>query len=162
MMRTLISLLAFTVSAHALTFTDGYAEGWAERHGPQFFFNWSMKDIVTIRRALDKLEEDHLRDRDGIDDYLMGRRARIIEKLDTNAGIVLGGDGAAYRWMSLSETTLVGIAVSRDRYCRPEDQDVGDLEFLAAGVDCYVKNRDAVELFDRIKKTEHASPGGSR
>jgi hypothetical protein len=159
MMRALLILLMFTSPLSALTFQDGYTESWGEQHGPQFLFDWSAQDIATIRRALDNLEEMHLKDRAGIDDYLDGRRARVVEKLDTNSGIVLLPDGA-YRRMTLLETTLVGFAVSRDRYCRPEEQDIDELDFLAAGVDCYVKNRAAIELFSRLEKTKHDLPGG--
>jgi hypothetical protein len=35
------------------------------------------------RRALDKLEEEHLKDPAGLDDYVMGQRARILKKLES-------------------------------------------------------------------------------
>ena len=147
------------VPAHSLTFEDGRNVGWAEEHGAQFLLPWSAQDIATIRRALDKMEEQHLT-LGYFDKYMMGRRARIIEKLDTYSFIVLGADGTVFRWVTNPEITLVGFAVSRDRYCRAEDQDVDELEFLAAGVECYVRNRAAIELFGRIEKAQHMMPGG--
>lgn len=159
---SLLALLLVTTSAHSLTFEDGFNEGWAEQHGPQFLLPWSAQDIATIRRALDKLEDEHLKYKDGIDDYLMGRRARILEKLDTFSFIVLGADGTAFRWVTTPEITMVGFAVSRDRYCRAEDQDVDELGFLEAGVECYIRNRAAIELFGRIEKAQHMMPGGKQ
>lgn len=142
-----------------LTFEDGFNETWGEQHGPQFLLPWSAEDIATVRRALDKTEEQHLT-LGYFDEYLMGRRERIIEKLDTYSFIVLGTDGTVFRWVTNPEIILVGLVVSRDRYCRPEDQDVDELGFLEAGVECYVRNRAAIELFGRIEKAKHMMPGG--
>jgi hypothetical protein len=164
---------ALTASAHSerLTFADGFNEGWAERHGPQFLLAWSQADIATVRRALDKLEEEHLKDHAGIDDYLMGQRARILKKLE-HPGFFMYGmywdieltDAAGRPWrlqpMSGKEVTLTGFAVSRDRYCRPEDQDIDELDILAVGVECYIRNIAAIALFERIAKSRHVTPGG--
>jgi hypothetical protein len=143
-----------------LTFEDGFNEGWAEQHGPQFLLPWSAQDIATIRRALDKLEDEHLRDKAGIDDYLMGRVERIREKLDTFSFIVLGSDGTVFRWVTNPELTLVGFAVSRDRYCRAEDQDVDERDIPAVILECFERDRQAVQLFERIEKARHMMPGG--
>jgi hypothetical protein len=62
--------------------------------------------------------------------------------------------------MSGKELTLTGFAVSRDRYCRPEDQHIDDLRFLAAGVECYVRNTAAIALFKRIETSRHVTSGG--
>jgi hypothetical protein len=145
------------VSAHSLTFEDGFNESWGEQHGPQFLLPWSAQDIATIRRALDKMEEQHLRLR-YFDEYMMGRRARIIEKLDTYSFIVLGSDGTVFRWVTYPELFLVGLTVSRDRYCRPEDQDTEDM--FEAGAYCAIVNGAAIELFGRIEKAQHMMPGG--
>jgi hypothetical protein len=149
-------------SPKKLTFEDGFNEGWAELNGPQFLLPWSAQDIETVRRALAKMEDEHIKYPDGIDDYQMGRRARFIEKLDTFAGIVLGDDGSVFRWVSLREINMVGRSVSRDRYCRAEDQDVDDLQFLEAGVECYIRNAAAIALFERIAKARHMTPGGKQ
>jgi hypothetical protein len=155
-----------------LTFEDGFKVTWAERTGPQFLFAWSEDDIVTVRRALAKLEDEHLRDPQGIDNYLMGRQTRILKKLE-HPGFFRYGmywdidlvDVQGKKWrlqpMSTPETVLTGFAVSRDRYCRAEDQDVDDLGFLEAGVECYIRNTAAIELFDRIAATRHETPGGA-
>lgn len=155
-----VLVLLAAVPAKSLTFEDGFNEGWAELHGPQFLLPWSGEDIATVRRALDKLEDEHLKDKGGIDDYLMGRRARILEKLDTYSFVVLGAEGSVFRWVTNPELTLVGFAVSRDRYCRAEDQDVDEMDLLAAGVECYIRNRAAIALFGRIEKAQHMMPGG--
>lgn len=147
------------MSAHSLTFEDGFNEGWAEQHGPQFLLPWSAQNIATIRRALDKMEEQHLR-LGYFDKYMMGRRARILEKLDTYSFIVLGADSTVFRWVTTPEITMIGFAVSRDRYCRAEDQDVDELGFLEAGVECYIRNTAAIELFGSIEKAQHMMPGG--
>lgn len=154
-----VTTLALTASAHSLTFEDGYNEGWAELNGPQFLLPWSAEDLATVRRALDHMEEEHLRF-GRFDDYQMGRRARFIEKLDTFAGIVLGDDGSVFRWVSLREINTVGRSVSRDRYCDPKDQDVDELDILAAGVECYIRNTASIALYERIAKARHMFPGG--
>jgi hypothetical protein len=166
---------ALTASAHSerLTFADGFNEGWAELRGPQFLFAWSDQDIATVRRALDKLEEERLKDPAGIDDYVMGQRARILKKLESPGFFMYGmywdielvdGEGRPWRLQPMSgkEVTLTGFAVSRDRYCRPEDQDIDDLRFLAAGVECYVRNTAAIALFKRIETSRHVAPGGGQ
>jgi hypothetical protein len=145
------------VPAHSLTFEDGFNESWGEQHGAQFLLPWSAEDIVTIRRAMDKLEEQHLRF-GYFDEYIMGRRARIIEKLDTYSFIVLGDNGAVFRWVTNPEIFLVGFAVSRDRYCRAEDQDIDDE--AEARRECDYRNKAAIELFGRIEKAQHMMPGG--
>jgi hypothetical protein len=159
-----------------LTFEDGYgntANAWTEGHGPQFEVAWSDDDLATVRRALDKLEDEHLRDPAGITDYEMGRRARLLDKLAAPSGYyrfgmfldvdLVDGDGHPWRVVKLTnpEIILIGFAVSRDRYCRAEDQDVDDMQFLEAGVECYLRNTAAIRLFDRIAQTRHVSPGGA-
>lgn len=128
---------------------------------------------MTVRRALDKLEEEHLKDKAGIDDYLMGRRARIIAKLDHPGSFMMYGmmwdldlvDAKGRPWrlqpMSTPETVLTGFAVSRDRYCRAEDQDVDDLGLLEAGVECYIRNTAAIALYRRLESATHATTGGA-
>lgn len=167
----IVALFALVSAAHSeqLTFADGFNVGWAEQRGPQFLFAWTEGDIATVRRALAKLEDEHQRDPHGIDDYLMGRRARILKKLDA-PGFMLYGmywdidlvDAQGKRWrlqpMSTPETTLVGFAVSRDRYCRPEDQDIDDM--VEAGAHCAFVNGAAIELFERIANSKHMTPGG--
>lgn len=150
---------AEVIHSAPLTFEDGYNEGWAELNGPQFLLPWSAEDLATVRRALDHMEEEHLRF-GRFDDYQMGRRARFIEKLDTFAGIVLGDDGSVFRWVSLPEINTVGRSVSRDRYCDPKDQDVDELDMLAAGVECYIRNTASIALYERIAKARHMFPGG--
>lgn len=181
--------MALTASAHSLTFEDGYNEGWAELNGPQFLLPWSAEDLATIRRALDHMKEEHLQ-LGRFDDYQMGRRARFVEKLDTHAGIVLGGDGSVLRWVSLLELDTVGRSVSRDRYRvapmeEPEEQTlvarimnwfsmnafarevvvvapkmVPRLDGLAENVDCYIKNVAAIKLYDKLAAARHSTPGG--
>lgn len=89
---------------------------------------WSEGEIATVRRALDKLAEEHEKYPDGIDDYVMGRRARILAKLNHPGAFMMYGviwdinlvdaEGKPWRLQQLStpETFLVGFAVSRDRY----------------------------------------------
>lgn len=156
----LVTIWALMGSAHSLTFEDGYNEGWAEINGPQFLLPLSLNDIAVIRRALNKLESEHLKDKAGIDNYLMGRGARILEKLDTYSFIVLGSDGTVFRWVTNPELTMIGFAVSRDRYCRAEDQDT-DNE-IGAAIYCKIVNSMAIELFDRIKDAQHMMPGGAK
>lgn len=167
-----VTTLALTASAHSLTFEDGFNEGWAEQHGPQFLFAWSEDDVATVRRALDKLEYEHERDPQVIDDYLLGREQRIKAKLEHPNSFMMYGmmwdidlvDAAGKPWrlqpMSLPETTLTGFAVSRDRYCRPEQLDT-DNE-VAAERECRDRNTAAIALYGRIEKVQHMTPGGKQ
>lgn len=171
----LASTWALLAPAHSdkLTFQQGYSRGWAEENGPQFALALSEDEVAVVRRALDHMEEEHLKNPDGIDNYQMGRRARFLAELD-HVGFTMWGmhlditpvDAQGRPWrlqhMSLPEITMVGRSVSRDRYCRAEDQDVDEFQFLSAGVECYTRNRDAIALFERIQRTRHISPGGSQ
>lgn len=151
-----------------LTFNDGYRKSWLEVTGPLFVVQLSAAETDVVRRAFDKLEDEHINNKAGIDDYLMGRRKRILEELDQGGfGLFIGGPGG---WedrsersypLTLLEMTLIGFAVSRDRYCRAEDQDVDELGFLEAGVECYIRNTAAIALLTRFEKARHVSPGGA-
>jgi hypothetical protein len=151
-----------------LTFADGYNEGWAEQHGARFILTLNESEVDVIRRAFDRLEEEHLRDRAGIDDFIMGQRARILEGLDQGGFSIFEPSENGWRVvdnakafpMSVKQITLTGFAVSRDHYCRPEDRDVDDLQFLEAGVECYIRNTAAIALFRRIETSHHVTPGG--
>lgn len=71
-------------------------------------------------------------------------------------------DGEPWRiyQFSLPETILSGFAVSRDRYCRAEDQDTDDLE--SAKAYCVDANRRAINMFDRhFKNAKAVYPGGN-
>lgn len=151
-----------------LTFEDGYRETWAETHGPTFALTLSNSEVNVVRRALDKTAEEHDKNHDVFDDYWMGRRQRVSEEINQGGfGLFVGGpDGWEDRQektfpLTLLEITLIGIAVSRDRYCRAEDQDIGELDFLTAGVECYIRNSEAVALFGRLEKAQHITPGGA-
>lgn len=151
-----------------LTFEDGYRKTWAEMHGPTFALTLSDSEVDVVRRALDKTAEEHDKNPDGFDDYWMGRRQRVLEEMNQGGfGLFVGGPSG---WedrqektfpLTLLKITLIGIAVSRDRYCRAEDQDVDELEFLAAGVECYIRNTAAIALFNRIAEARHMTPGGA-
>lgn len=144
----------------------------AERIGPQFLYGWSQRDVDTIRSAFAKLEDEHLAHPDGINEYLMARRARILNKLSTGFLFydenwtemhltMVGPNGEPWQivHMTLPETILSGFAVSRDRYCRAEDQDTDDM--FEAGAHCADHNGAAEELFGRIEKMQHMTPGGA-
>jgi hypothetical protein len=60
--------------------------------------------------------------------------------------------------MTLPETITTGVAVSRDRYCRWENQ---DMELEKARAYCTEMNKRAVALFGRIAKSRHMTPGGN-
>jgi hypothetical protein len=169
-----LSMLAGTIIAarsaefvpHVATFEEGYAISPGEAHGPRFVYQWSDEDVATVRRAMDKLEDEHLANPRGIDNYLRGRRKRIIEKLDAPGFTVFAGGTGGWRRMgtrfefTLPETILTGFAVSRDRYCRAEDQDVDDRDYLDAVTICRLHNEAAIALFDEIANTRHSYPGG--
>jgi hypothetical protein len=63
--------------------------------------------------------------------------------------------------LSGKEVPLIGFAVSCDRYCRPEDQDVDDMQFLEAAVECYIRNTAAIALYERIANARHVTPGAN-
>jgi hypothetical protein len=156
-----------------ITFEDGFKECWAEQHGPQFLFAWSEDDVATLRRAFDNLAAMHDHDPRGINDYLMGRRARILGKLEHRTVLMYGMfwdldlvDATGKPWrlqaMSLPETILSGFAVLRDRYCRAEDQDVDDWHYLDAVTICEIHNTAAKELYARtFEHAHHEISGGA-
>lgn len=123
--------LALTASAHSQTRPSEPSP--AERLGPQFLFAWSAEDQETVSKALRKLEGQA-----GIDDILMGRQARILRKIEqgflfydqnwTRIQPFILHDTEGNRWsiyqLTLPEVVLTGFAVSRDRYCRAEEQDM--------------------------------------
>lgn len=143
----------------------------AERLGPQFLYGFSQRDMGALHGAFAKMEDEHLARPDGFDKYLMARRARILNKIasgflfyDENWKemrlTMLGPDGSPW-WivhMTLSETILTGMVASRDRYCRAEDQDTDDM--FEAGAHCAEHNDAANELFKRIERMGHMTPGG--
>jgi hypothetical protein len=159
---------ALTGSAHSWTpetFETGYAKRWGEQHGPQFMLSFSEVDVATIRRAFDNLALMHERDPGVVDDYLMGRRARLIETFDSFDYIVLGPHWEVWRVMPMTqpEITLTGYAVSLDRYCRPEDQDVDDWHYLDAVTICRLHNEAAITLYERnFRNAQHVTPGGAQ
>lgn len=163
-MRVILLLLLLCLPAYSLTFDDGFKESWAEINGPQFTMVLSEKDVIALRQAFDKLEEEHLKNKYGIDNYIMGRVTRIIQKLESPDFLFLDEKGKGWRMqpMSTPEITLTGFAVSRNRYCRPEDQDIDDLQLLEAGVECYIRNTSAIALFEKIQKMQHSAPGGAK
>jgi hypothetical protein len=170
----LVSIWALTASARSepLTFEQGYAKGWAEENGPQFAMALSEDEVAVVRRALDHMEEEHLANPDGIDNYQMGRRTRFLAELD-HVGFAMWGmyldiapvDATGRSWriqhMSLPEITMVGRSVSRDRYCRAENEDVDDWHFLDAVTICDLHNQAAISLYDRIESARHETPGGA-
>jgi hypothetical protein len=128
-----------TTPPKPLTFNDGYNVGWAEQHGPQFELALSraknnpstllpdLSEVATVRRALDKLSDMHDRYADGIDDYMMGRRSRVLENLNHRGTMLFGmyadidlvdADGNPWQvqHFTLPEIILTGYAVSNDRY----------------------------------------------
>lgn len=125
---SILALTGFASSEDAYvpnvyTFQDGYNVTPAEKLGPQFLLEFSEREIAVVRRAMDKLADEHEANPSGIDDYLMGRRLRIVQKLDGGGFGVFAPNGTA-GWerhgtvfpMTLPEAILTGFAVSRDRY----------------------------------------------
>lgn len=180
----LCGILALT-AAHSqpiheqLTFEDGYRKTWAEMSGPTFAMTLSDGEVNVIRRAFDKLKDEHEANPAGVDDYLMGRRQRILEELDRGGfGLFVGGPGG---WedrqektfpLTLPEMTLIGFAVSRDRYrVAPEPEQpalvarIWDWFMSTAiaqpeGIES-IHNREAIALFDKIAAMRHVTPGGA-
>lgn len=145
----------------------------AERIGPQFLYAFSQRDMAALRSAFAKLENEHVANPQGINEYLMTRRARILRKLSagflfydenwTETHLTMIGPSGEPWWIvhtTLPETILTGFAVSRDRECRAEDQDTDDM--FEAGAHCADHNEAASELFGRIEKMQHMLPGGAR
>jgi hypothetical protein len=149
------------------TRTQASPPSQAERWGPQFLFAWSAQEQATAAKALRALDGQ-----EGIDTYLMSRQARILDKIAQGFtfydqhwnGIrpFVLEDAAGGSWtilqMTLPEVILTGFAVSRDRYCRPEEQDMGEPQ---ATLYCFEMNRRAIDLFARIEKSRHMTPGGA-
>jgi hypothetical protein len=142
----------------------------AELWGPSFVYGWSTEDVETIKRAFAKLEFEHSKDPLGITDYELARAARILQRLQNPVVSMYGidivlQDTQGRPWTivrtTLPETILTGFAVSRDRYCQPEDQDIEEMQFLEAGVECYMRNMAAINLFKRIESMRHLTPGGA-
>lgn len=188
----LASILALTAAAHsaprgvphvetapgtpsALTFTDGYNVSDGEKHGPKFILELSDKEVAVVRRAMDKLAAEHEAHPDGIDDYLMGRRKRILEKLDGGGfGVFRGSERLPQVAFSftLPEEILIGFAVSRDRYrVAPEPEQpalvariwnwfMGTAIAQSESIES-IQNREAISLFDKIAATKHSYPGGN-
>jgi hypothetical protein len=139
----------------------------AELWGPSFIYGWSVDDIDTIKRAFAKLELEHSKDPLGITDYELARAARILQRLQ-NLTITMHGidvvlqDARGRPWTivrtTLPETILTGFAVSRDRYCHPNDQDMDELDAIFY---CLELNRRAIQLFKRIESMRHLTPGGA-
>jgi hypothetical protein len=162
--------LALGVSAHSEIKPSDPSQ--AERWGPQFLFGWTAQELETVEKAFEKAENEHQADPRGWDDTQMERIARIREKIARGFAfydqdwrlarpfILEAPDGTPWTilQMTLPETITTGVAVSRDRYCRWEDQDM-DLE--KARAHCTEMNKRAVELFDRIAKSRHMTPGGN-
>lgn len=170
MMRiiTAIVLIAFAFPAHSekRTFEQGFAKKWTEYDNAQYLFTWSDEDIATIRRALAHLEEEHFQDQDRFDNFYMGRRARVLQMLDRGGEQVFIADFER-GWikkhqflLSIPENELVGMAVSRDRYCRPEEQDIEDM--LEAGAYCAWYNKAAIDLYVAIDAVKQIGPAFSK
>jgi hypothetical protein len=157
--------LALTVSAHSESRPSEASQ--AERWGPQFLIGWSMEDQEAATKALHALEG-----KDGIDEILLARQARILRKIergytfyDINWGLIQPfvlqdehGNRRAIFQFTLPEMILTGFAVSRDRYCRWEDQDMDEDPAKAY---CAEMNRRAIQVFSRLEKARHALPGGA-
>lgn len=157
----LLLIVALCGTAHSQTIS--------ERLGPHFLFGWTEAEQETVAKALQALDG-----KPGIDDMLMERQARILRKLD-QGGVTYplfwpplapftlhSSDGGSWRiyQFSLPEETLTGTAVSRDRYCRAEDQDTDDMDEAKAY--CSNANARAVEMFDRhFKNSKAIYPGGA-
>jgi hypothetical protein len=149
------------------TRTQASRPSQAEQWGPQFLFAWSAQEQATAAKALRALAGQQ-----GIDTYLLARQTRILDKIaqgftfydqDWNRirPFVLK-DPAGGSWtilqMTLPEVILTGFAVSRDRYCRPEEQDMDEPQ---ATLYCFEMNRRAIDLFAGIEKSRHMAPGGA-
>lgn len=127
-----------------------------------------MPEQETLAKALRAVDG-----RPGTDDVMTEREHRVLDKL-VNGGAVYplfwpplapftlrGPDGAPWRiyQFSLPETIFSGFVVSRDRYCRAEDQDTDDLD--AAREYCSDANRRAIALFNKhFLNAKAIYPGG--
>lgn len=170
----LIFLLAAASLAHAQT--------QAELLGPQFEFGWTAPEQETVVKALRKLEtcwnpELHAFGspaRCGIDDYLMARQKRIIATIEDGfvfydqhwkeikPFVLRGADGQPWSIIhfSLPMTILSSFAVSRDRYCRREDEDMDEETGRAY---CADANSRAIALWEHsFAHVRHIVPGGAR
>jgi hypothetical protein len=157
-----LMLLALPMKAHS--------QSQAEKLGPQFAFGWSAAEQETVIKALRSIEGEGW-----VDDMLMERQKRIISTIERGYAIydqdwkpvqpfvLHGPDGGEWSIiaMSLPMVILSGIAVSRDRYCRAEDQDIGEDQIDLARSYCADANSRAVSLFDRsFSNLQHMTPGG--
>jgi hypothetical protein len=147
---------------------------WAERKGCgnqnecHWLLGWYVEEQETAAKALHKLEDEHISNPRGIDDYLMARQMRILNKLDGKDAddlpfwppvapfVLYDADGkpwSIFRF-SLPEAILTGFAIHRDRYCRPEDQDMDDINAIFY---CFEMNRRARALFDKFQSSVGAA-----
>jgi hypothetical protein len=149
--------------APARSETDYYEMGAGL--GPQWFLGWSEEDRGTIIKALRAMKG-----MPGIDEMLMARQARVIEKIEHPAPFLFYGanwepmqltllDPWGHPWatyqITLPEWNMIRKAVLNDRYCRAEEQDMALWE-------CYMINRDAINLYERMAAMRHILPGGAK
>lgn len=127
-------------------------------------------EVETVVKAMHKLEDQHVSHPDGIDNYIMARQARILRKLEHGDPIynqfwpplspfamqTTDGQHWTIHMFTLPEIILTGFAVSRDRYCRWEDQDMDELRGRAY---CLDANRRAIALFRKIERGTNAGHG---
>lgn len=160
--------IAVALAVMLLVVRPGYSQTIAERLGPHFLFGWTTAEQETVAKALHKLEGQT-----GIDDMLMERQARVLRKLDKGGEVyplfwpplapftLRSPTGEAWRiyQFSLPEEILTGFAVSRDQYCRAEDQDTDDMD--AARAYCADANARAIALFEHsFNGSKAIYPGG--
>lgn len=168
MMRALLVLMLLTGSTAAESWREPIQPSpwreWADDHGPQFVFTWSRQEQETALRALDGLVGMR-----GIEPYILERQAKIVSEVASGGfGI---WDATEKGWVQheetafpfpLSQVITLRMAVRWDTNCRAEDQDVDEMDFLAAGVECYIRNTAAIALYEHIAKSRHMTPGGAR
>lgn len=145
-------MLAVSASAHSAEPTP------AERMGPQFLFGWYAEEQDTARKALQAIEG-----KPGIDATLMGRQDRVLRKFDVGYTfydqdwhridgfqfVTPSGRPWSILQFTLPEMILTGFSISRDRYCRWQDQDMDEMRGRAY---CLDRNRRAIALFRKIQR----------